>query len=399
MKEDRHYQKYLVSLLQDPMLFRNCTELALDSFIAGEEDARGVIFLTAIGSLVENANHTSFNLLVNSKSGAGKDHTVSTVMKVLPKYIVEKRTRISPTVLTYWHNATFEPEWTWQGKVLYLEDVSNSVLNSPVFKVFSSGGSFATIVKDQKAVDIEIKGKPSIIITSASADPEPELVRRFLVVNLTETSEQTQAIMEKWADMAVHGGYPMEDNCIKDHKEALKLLKSYKVKIPFGKNIPQFLPKEHLIARTMLPRFADYIKASAILHQYAREKDVDEFIIAEKQDYETARKVILATSCNNKLIPLTQSQQDLVSTMKQLGKCVEGEGLNEKERGWTIAELVSKVHCIGRTQLYSQLHKLAEQGFLEKDSFKGDYDRKPSLTFAYKEQIPLELPRWKELIQ
>jgi hypothetical protein len=387
-------QKYLVSLLKDPMLLSNCALMAIDSITVGEDSARQVIFLTGIGSLVLNANKTSFNLLVNSRSGAGKDHTVSSVMKIFPEEMVHKRTRITPTVLTYWHDSKSEPDWTWDRKILYLEDVSNSVLNCSVFKVFCSGGSTATIVKDQKAVDIEIKGKPTIIITSASADPEPELVRRFLVINLTETEQQTKKIMEKWADTAATGKVMKMET---KYNEAIKLLKSYKVVIPFSRLITKYFPHEHIISRTMYPRFLDYVKASAVLHQYNREKDVDGFLIAEGQDYDIARNVFLATSCNDKMIPLTQTQKQLVQVMKELGACPYIEGDKKFNRGWMLVELVGKVNFLGRTQLYKQLSKLVEYRFMKKGTYKSEYDKRPSVTYAYQEQTKLVLPTWKEI--
>ena len=389
-----NYKTYLTQCLKDPILLDRLVLDGLDEVMVGEDSARKVVFICAIGGFVENANNTSYNLLVNSESGAGKDHLVSTVMKLFPEEMVCKRTRISPMALTYWHNSLFEPAWTWNGKILYLEDCSNAILNSDVFKVFTSGGSHATIVKDQRAVDIEIKGKPVVIITSASADPEPELIRRFSVVNLTETKEQTKEVMMKWADNSIRGDLKEVNN---DYSKSLSLLKSGKVVIPWARKLVSKFPQDHIVMRTNFSRFLDYVKASCILHQYSREKDIEGNYIAVKQDYLIAKECILATSCNNKMIPLTKSQRELIEVMKQFGMNIIGEGENEREIGWSLNELSSKISLYGRTQLYQHLNKLSGYGFIEKSSFRGDYDKKPYVTYYYKIQDELKIPTWQEL--
>lgn len=380
--------------LKDPMLLDRLVLDGLDEVIVGEDSVRKVIFLCAVGAMVKNATRTSYNLLVNSDSGAGKDHIVHNVLKVLPKEMITKRTRISPTALTYWHNSTFEPNWSWNEKVLYLEDCSNAVLNCDVFKVFTSGGSFATIVKDQRAIDIEIKGKPVVIITSASAEPEPELVRRFLVINLTENEDQTKEVMDKWADYGTNGqAIPTLNN---EYHKAMRLIYPRKVKIPWAKKITKYFPYKHIIMRTHFARFLDFVKASAVLHQYARKIDADEFVLANGQDYDYARIVMLTTSSNDRMIPLTKNQQEVITIFRDLGLNIINEGLNEQEIGWTFSELLSKIP-LSQSQLYRELTKLVKSGFIEKDLFQFDYNVKKQVVYNYKKQNPLLLPLWKDV--
>lgn len=384
------YQK---EILKDPMLFNRLVLDGLDEVVVGEDAARKVIFLCAMGSMVLNATRTSYNLMVNSESGAGKDYLVSTVLELLPKEQVLKRTRITPTALTYWHNSYFEPKWTWDGKVLYLEDCSNPILNCDVFKVFTSGGSYATIVKEQRAFDIKINGKPVVIITSASADPAPELIRRFLVVNLTESKEQTEEIMYKWLEHAERGYIPEIDN---DYAKALKHIIPRKVKVPFAKKLMEVLPKKNIIMRTSISRFIDFIKASAVLHQYAREIDTDGYVIAEGQDYKYAREIFLSVSCNDQMVPLTQNQKEVVSIMKELGMNVINEGLGEKEVGWTHSELCTHLPY-GRTTVYDIVNSLVKKGFVIKKSYKFDYQQKHAAVYHYKEAKDFNLLTWDEI--
>ncbi|MDD5148662.1 MAG: hypothetical protein PHH08_04330, partial [Candidatus ainarchaeum sp.] len=280
----------IFAFLSHPEFFNIICEQELSKKIEGEQDAIQTIALVGFGGrLVQNCEPTSTNLLVNSASGSGKDWICKNTLSILPKEIYIKRTRISPTVFNYWHNSKFEPDWTWNEKVFYLEDISNPVLNSDVFKVMASGGSVSTITINQYAVDIEIKGKPVMITTTAAATPNPELIRRFPIVSLDESIDQTKAIIKKQAKFAVQGKTTEHNPKI---KEALGYLQTIKVKIPFAEILPELIPSNHIIMRTNFPRLLDYIKFSCALFQFQRKQDNEGYFLATGQDYEYARKAI-----------------------------------------------------------------------------------------------------------
>lgn len=390
-EDEKEFEYYTQNVLADPMLFQRIICDGLDGEIVDEDLARKCIFLCAMGSYVINSRKTSYNLLVNAESGAGKDHVTDAVLKIMPNEMVQKRTRISPMALTYWHDSKWEPEWTWDGKVLYLEDCSNQILNCDVFKVFTSGGSHATIVKDQRAIDIVIKGKPVVIITSASADPAAEMIRRFMVVNLNESNQQTSKVMKRWAQNSMVIKKKKEVN---DYHEALKYILPREVLIPWADKIVPYMNNEHLHMRTHFSRFLDLIKASAVLHQWQRGID-DEVVIAEERDYEIARELIMKTATNKRMVPLTKNQNDIIHHLRELGmNIVYTESGHEEEIGWTHSELLAKLP-FGRTQLYEELNKLVKYGFVNKTSYKFDRDYKKTIVYHYQETGPVDLPKWE----
>jgi len=393
-EEDADFEYYTKNILMDPMLLDRIVLDGLDEKVVGEDKARKTIFMCAMGARVLNGKPTSFNLMVNSESGAGKDHVTSTVLKIFPKDDLVKRTRITPTVLTYWKPKSRFPNWSWDGKILYLEDCGNNVLNSEVFKVYASGGTHTTVVKDQVAVDIEIVGKAVIILTSASANPHCELIRRFMVVNLTESEDQTKEIMKRWGEHNEAGEVPKEEN---DYHDALKYILPKKVKVPFARRAAELMPSGHIHMRTHFPRFMDFVKASAVLHQWQRETDEQDHLLAEQADYEVAKQIMLATSSNELMIPLTQNQNEVIGILKELGKnIVESESGHEIEVGWTVQELTSKLP-FSVTQLRRELNRLMDFGFIEKSQYQFHYDKKKTNVYSYKETKPLVLPNWDEI--
>ena len=378
-----------LQILQDPELFDRITEREFDKKIVGEIDTRKTTFLCACGRLVANHNIASFNLMVNSESGAGKDWVVDNVLSILPKDEYVKRTRITPTLFNYWHNPLYEPEWTWEKKVFYNEDTSNSVLNSEVFKVMASSGSFATVVIKQRAHDIEIRGKPVMIITCSDVAPNKESLRRFPLLTLDESTDQTQAIQKRQAKMAIDGMIDEYDNEIRD---ALSCLKRVKVRIPFADRLVDLFPNENLLLRTHFQRFLDLIKASTAFHQFQREIDDEGYYLANIQDYDIARTALLKITNNPKMIPLTKKHQRVLEVFERLdiGKLEPGR--------YSTSDIAQFVSFWSEKWLKTQLDKLTDDGFLEKSKEKREESKKEVMVYRQIEPLSgFDIPFGKDI--
>jgi len=176
----------------------------------------------------------------------------------------------------------------------------------------------------------------------------------------------------------------------------LGLLQPRKVKIPYVKDILKFFPVKHIIMRTHFGRFCDFIKAAAVLHQYNRKSDEDNFVLANGQDYDYAREIIMGTTCNDQMVPLTKNQKELLDIMKEMGpNIINNETLGEKDVGWNHETLFSKIVLFSKSELYKQLNKLVKMGFIQKDSYKFEYDLKTCMVYKIKEQFNFNLPKWE----
>ncbi len=290
-------------------------KVVIDEFnkrIVGEIKSREIIFMCAMGRLVENCSYTSFNLLMHSESSAGKDYVTKNVLKILPSAYLFSRTRISPTVLNYWQPFKKIGLDGWDGCVLYLPDISEPVLNSDAMKLLCSDGSHITITEKGEARDIEIKGKPVIFSTTATTTPSEEILNRFSIVHLDESKEQTKRIMIMQSKRMVDGLSINYDSKI---KQALCGLKRYKVKIPFANDIVKVFPSNRLVERRNFERFFDFIKAITCVHQYQRFFD-GEYLIAEFKDYDKAKDIFMNIQQGVSSIPLNMRQKDIVEVLK-----------------------------------------------------------------------------------
>jgi len=356
------------AILKSPLLLQFMLNEA-QKRVVGEKEAIITMFICASGRLVKNANPASYNLLINSESGAGKDWVTTKTLEVIPSRDWIKRTRISPTAFTYWKNKKFDPEWTWDGKIFYGEDLSNSVINSDVFKVMCSSGSCATIVIKQRAVDIEVVGKPVIFVTTAQGIPTIELMRRFNILNLTESDKQTSAIINHQAKKLMNADklFSAEEEKIDSSLVmAQTRLMPVKVSIPFAEKVAKLFPVDSIMIRTLFPRFLDYIKASCALHQYSRKRNENNYLIAEPVDYENAVLAFKTLLFKNSLLPLTRDQKEIVDLLS-----------NGDNRRYTVAEIAVEIPRMVEKRVRRNLDKLGELNLLLVNKRPTDKGREP----------------------
>lgn len=374
-------------ILRDPNIFRNMIK-ELGKKIAGEEAGRKVIFLVSCSRLVENMDSFSSNLLVNDLSGVGKDHVTRETLNIWPQDVFIHKYRISPTVLSYWHNHKFEPEWTWDDKLLYLEDASNAVLNHEVVKVYSSGKkgkiNSTVVTRNQAPIELNVHGKAAVFVTSANAEPIPEITRRFPILNLDSSSEQTRRIMQFQARRK-SGAFIEEVN--PNFTSALGLLKSVKVFFPHAEGLSGALEDKNLLMRSNYPRFCDFVAFSAALHQFQRERDEKNFVLATKQDYCIAKDVIEALFTNRKTMPLTFNERRVLGILENLGK---GEHV--------LRDILPKAGFITKRNLINNLYRLQEKTFISIDE-KADalLNREVSHYSLIEPQTKFVMPSWEEI--
>jgi hypothetical protein len=360
--------------------------------VVGEQETIRVILLSACGAFVNNSQIASYNLMVNSEAGAGKDYVVSKTLEIFPEQKVLSRTRISPTAFTYWKTPykdkagnEYNFDWTWNGKICYLEDVSSGVMNHEVFKVMCSSGSYATVVIKQVAYDKKIEGKPVMIVTSATAEPNPELTRRFTIVSLDETTNQTEGIMKMQARQDANN---LENKYNTNITDAINKLKRVDVRIPYAEDLSEILPSKSIIMRTHFQRFLDYIKASAALYQHQRSTDVDGFIIANGEDYNNARDVLIKLTSNNYMVPLTTNDKNMIALFE-----------TDVYEPIPVRDLEAKVSFVGQKQIYNILDKLVKYGFLKKSTRTDDQDsRRNTTVYRLAEKLgSIKIPRWEDI--
>lgn len=195
--EDFEEFKRLEDLNKQGKLWDKIIIRELDKKHKGDIPAKEVIFLCAIGRLVKNKKPYSFNALILAPSSSGKDHLVASVLKLFPKRDLEIFGRISAKALNYLHTTDIEENYSYNGKMIYLKEIEEEILNNEVMKEFTSGEeelSKVAITKQKGAgVDVkEIRGHPEVFSTTATTIPTEEIRNRFNILGLDVSDEQTE---------------------------------------------------------------------------------------------------------------------------------------------------------------------------------------------------------------
>lgn len=373
------------SILKDPELFERINR-EFEKTIMGEEKARKTIFLVSCGQLMRNCESTSTNLLVNDESGRGKDHVTKNVLALWPKDSVHHQIRISPTAFTYWHRFDYEPLWSWDNKVVYLEDLSQSVLNCDALKTMASAKKYdinrSTITVNKNTEEIPFMGKPCLILTMAESTPIRETLRRFPILSLEGGKNHIHTVMSFEARKKNNGSMPSYDP---DLVHALELLKPVNVIVPFGAQLADYLKQEtsHFYM-TFFNRILDFAGFSAALHQQSRKLDGAGNVIAERRDYEIAKDAIMSLSASKNSMGLTKNQKNLIEVMKD-------KPLRK------LSDIHADYPGIARQNLYNLLDSLVEAGIIREIVERDDLLHRDVSKFELIKDERLQLPTWEEM--
>jgi hypothetical protein len=382
-----------IEILKDLKLLERIDK-ELNKKIVREYEARKVIFLVANMRNVENLTKGTDNLIVNAQSGTGKDHVSESVFELLPDEEKEELVKTTPKVLSYTRNRQIEPESTWKKTALRLEDVPQNVANDDSFKVFLSANpnkiNYGKTINKGKVIHIEIEGKPSMILTIADPLLKNEQLRRLPYLFLDESIDQNKEIMKRQAKYAKLGKSILYDDEI---KTALKYLKRVNVVIPFADKLIKIFEESagNVIVRTAFPRFLDYIKTSASLHQYQRDIASNGWIIANEQDYELGALCLKKTTSNLHMIPLNHLDSALYHFFK------------EQDGSFSVDELMDfkEIQELGKGDRWIRfrLDFLVSKNFLKRKSVKVEHSYKPVIKYSYKEVGDFYIPPFTELLK
>ena len=380
-EKDAETVEKIKKTMADPnFLINTIKEIQKD--VAGEEDTIIALIIVATTRLVKNATPESRNLLLSDTTGIGKDHTTKKVIEtIIPEEDHLHVTKMSNQAFTYWH--ANEKDWSWDEKVIHFEDITSDLLNCSTFKVMASGDSLTVVVKEQKSIEISVNGKPCMILTSHHANLEDEGLRRFPIGGLNDTLDQTKRIKDK-ISKTFTGRETYKPDIIL--RSALISLDPYSVIIPYAELIQHFFPDD-ILMRTHYHRFLIYICASAVFHQAQRDKTEDGKLIPTPDDYMIARLVLIYTTSNPKMIPMSKEYRDIL------------EILQKNVEPMSVAEIFLKCDK-SKDWLYRNLPKIITTKLVIKSERLDERANKNINTYQYSPGLNFNaIPTWHEIQQ
>jgi len=359
--------------LQDPNILNNLVD-EVQKIVSGEKESIKALIVFGCGKYVQNANPTSFNVLINSTSRSGKDFIVRKVLKLFPVDKVIKKTDISQQTLKYY------TELPLSEMIMYIPDIQTKLTTNPILKIFLSEESLSSdIVETQLDRKLGIttlttQGKPVFISTTANAELTEEMMNRFNIINLDESQQQTKRILRKRAEKYKRG---FSEGFNPEIIESLRVLERLPVIIPYAEEIAEIFPDHNVVSRTKINTFFDLICSITALRQKQVKKDKKGFLLADKESYKIAveifKKIHYDSNTNtSSLLGLTRKQKKVLK-------------LFDKDRNYFIEDLSVDSKEFSPQQISRLCNKLCELGLIER-------------SFDYAERVIIDNETGKEKI-
>jgi hypothetical protein len=393
-KEDKEENREAMELLNHSKLLTKMIQ-EVQKRVVGETRTIQCILMAMIGGcFCENVSPTSCNILITDESGAGKDFVTWAILKIFPDDMIVRRKRITERTLTYWNNIQSNPAWTWEGKILYLEDINQKILNCEVLKTLMSSDeiiNYSTIVSEHTAQDIGIKGRPCVIATTYKGNLNIETMRRVTCLFLDTSEEQTERIIKRQLNEASICTDIKPDYSL--FKKTISLLKKVSVVIPYSnKIIPTSNDKDidsRLSNRTNIQKILDAVRFSATLHQYQRLRNKKNQVIANKDDYYIAIMFIYNTTIIDYGAAITKQQKKIVDTMG----LSSDSSLNFE---WEINDLHAKFPELKLRTVYKHLENLCFIGAVTCKWIKDEHSGKGYNVYCTKGKMGIKVPEWND---
>ncbi len=336
-KKDRvkEVSERIKKLLEQGKLWDEIVFTGLNKRIIEHIELREVVFCFILGRLVKNSKPASLNLLVKGDSGSGKDWVVKNVGDLFPEQDIEYFGRATSKAFNYVNDSKENPNYNYDGKVVYLEEITEKTLNDEVMKVWTSGKNRMVSVERGKSIIKEPKGKPVIIATSFSAIPSIEILNRFGILYAKTSPDMKKRVMCQRLKVATEG---LEDNYDPEILNFLALLKPFKIKIPFAEKLGKHIDAEKLQGESrVIDRILDIIKSVAIFNQFLKEPDKESFLVADEKDYEIARGVIKNITVGFPDFLLDEKQKEILEILNNEKEPLSAEDILTKVRSFIIS--------------------------------------------------------------
>ncbi len=252
--------------------------------LVGEARAVKLLYLAVVSRLLDKPA----SVAVKGPSSGGKSYMVERVLALFPEDAYYALSAMSEHALAY----SDEP-LVHRMLVLYEAAGMAGDFASYLMRSLLSEGCvrYETVEKTKdglRARLIERAGPTGLIVTTTAVHLHPENETRLISLPVTDTQEQTAAVMDALAENA---GTPV-DYAPWHALQAWLTMAEHRVLIPYARTLASAVPPVAVRLRRDFGGLLNLIRAHAILHQVSREKDTEGRIIATVDDYAAVRELI-----------------------------------------------------------------------------------------------------------
>jgi hypothetical protein len=216
---------------------------------------------------------------------------------------------------------------------------------------------YETVEKTSEGIKprlIEREGPTGLIVTTTAVKLHPENETRLLSLTVTDTQDQTRAVMAALAKEAGEARLNFEPwHTLQVWLESAE----HRVWIPYARKLAELIPPVAVRLRRDFGALLNLIRAHALLHQASRERDNQGHIVATiEEDYAAVRELVadLVSEGIEATVPATV--RDTVEAVKRLRE-------DSKEEPVTVAELARELK-LDRSAVSRRVRNAKDRGYL-----------------------------------
>jgi hypothetical protein len=345
---------------QPDILETFAAELA-QSGVAGESRIAKLLYLAVTSRLLERP----VSIALKGPSSGGKSHVVEWVLSFVPESAYYALTAMSERTLAY-----SEEPIKHRFLVIYEAAGMSGEFATYLMRSLLSEGRvrYETVEKTSEGMKprlIEREGPTGLIVTTTAVKLHPENETRLLSLTVTDTQEQTRAVMAALAEEA--------DEVAPDLAtwHALQVWldgAEHRVSIPYAKKLANLIAPVAVRLRRDFGALLNLIRAHALLHQATRERDGEGHIIATiEEDYAAVRELVADLVSEGIEATVPETVRETVEAVKRLREASSGEPV-------TVVELAQELK-LDRSAVSRRARNAKDRGYLRDLE---DNPRKPS---------------------
>ncbi len=254
--------------------------------VAGETRLVKLLYLAVVSRLLDGNRPVS--LAVKGPSSGGKSHTTQQVLSLFPASAYYALSAMSEQALAY-----SEEPLSHRMLVIYEAAGMSGDFASYLLRSLLSEGSirYETVEKTAdglKAQFIERLGPTGLIVTTTALQLHPENETRILSVPVSDTPDQTRAVLLSLAGELVQQLDLAPWHSLSEWLEAGER----RVNIPFARELAEHTSTAAVRLRRDFVTILSLTRAHALLHRASREQDADGRIVAIVADYAAVRELV-----------------------------------------------------------------------------------------------------------
>lgn len=389
-----------IELLKRPGLLYEYGQFIGQLGVVGEEKNVRIILLALTSRLLD----TLISLILKAESSTGKSYILKNCLRVMPEESFFEYSAMSNRAMIY-TNKDFRHKFI----IFYEFDGQNDDVNYLIRTLQSEGRLkyeyTAKVDGDFETHSIDKEGPTGFITTTTKSQIFDENETRIFSLYLNETEAQTKEIIKRMGSRFLNEGVEVPDEELKKWKNVQRVLKPYKVKIPFASWLSERIPTNRVRIRRDFERVLLSISVCTLLHQYQR-KHVEEhgqkYVVASVADYYMIRELLEGTLIKT-ISGVANKTDQIIQAVKEIYfEKVTGTSDNTKEED-TLVSLTDLINRTGNSErsIRNWIKPAIEFGYVERTKIGKFVYFKPGNTPEEnrKSVISSFLPRADDLIE